>query len=559
MKIGSFEFKRIKPVADAPKPPTSAGQPSALSYGGVLAPFTEDNSRLIMENMPIDSVAKGRLTDFDITKAKGDSGVTIPGLGMVRDSRVLNACRMTEADAAVAQTTLVLGQYAPQFGWPDDWALYWEYLDARMLVPEVAWATKLKNRMIWKNGFEIATKDEHAKDEFKAAWRKLNLEPAFKALAEWAMIEGNGYAEIVDDSEAFYSPQPNAGAIGADIGVYRSDLLSWQPATRFFGLKILDPRTMRVYIRPDMWDLNRAEPLVDRYIQRKWTGPLGPNTYTWAQSEIPLYPAQVVHLRFNRVVGGIYGYSMIRESFFTLKAYLLMMQYLPAIVQKRADVKLHVKYGGDMKNGDNVQTFLAPAEGMDAWIARTSNIAPSEDLYTDIFTTIEQIYKNEGTVRGINELIQIWKERILIGLNTPSSLLDPQGAAVGEIKWGGLKFEMLENEILEYQQEIARVINEKIVPRVCTGDAEFHFNPITPEDWRANVAPLLDLYQAGAISQEYMLSRLNMPQNAGKGTMYSGSSGGKAPGASLTPAGVQNPETWKVSKTEEGSIRVERE
>ncbi len=535
--------------------PMSQLQKQALSQvqgsrGAKLVPFSEENSRVIMENTVLCDIAKGRLTDSDLTRAKSNSR---------GDPRAW--AFLAEADQAVAQTTVVLGQYAPQFGWPDDWALYWEYLDARLLVPEISFSTRLKVRMIWKNGFEITTKDPHAKEQFMQAWRKLRLAKAFKALTEWALVEGNGYAETVDDSVAKYATLMNAGALGADTGRYRADLLSWQPATQFYGLKILDPRTMRVYIHPDKWDKNRGEPLLDRYIQRKWTGPLGPNTQTWAQSEIPLYPDQCIHLKFNRVVGGIYGYSMYREVFFSLKAYMLMLQYLPAIVQKRADIRLHVQYGGVIKHEDHEETVLTPAEGLDAWVARTANIAPSEDLYTDILTTVKQIYTNEGTVRGINELIQIWKERLLMGVNTPSSLLDPQGANVGEVKWGGLKFEMLENEVLEYQQELEDVINTQVTSRVCEGDAEFHFNPITPEDWRANVAPLVQLYQLQAISQEYLLQRLNMPAEAGKGTMFQGKAGGGGFGGagsvSLTPTGVQNAERYVVSKGKDGKTFVE--
>src|SRR6266852_4509045 len=47
----------------------------------------------------------------------------------------------------------------------------------------------------------------------------------------------------------------------------------------------------------------------------------------------------------------------------------------------------------------------------------------------------------------------------------------------------------------------------------------FHFNPITPEDWRANEAPLADLFQRGIISGEYVRDRLNIPEEAGTGTM----------------------------------------
>ncbi len=50
-------------------------------------------------------------------------------------------------------------------------------------------------------------------------------------------------------------------------------------------------------------------------------------------------------------------------------------------------------------------------------------------------------------------------------------------------------------------------------------EIDFHFNPITPEDWRANEAPLADLYQRGVISAEYVRDRLNIPEEAGQGTM----------------------------------------
>jgi hypothetical protein len=48
----------------------------------------------------------------------------------------------------------------------------------------------------------------------------------------------------------------------------------------------------------------------------------------------------------------------------------------------------------------------------------------------------------------------------------------------------------------------------------------WRFNPITPEDWRANEAPLADLYQRGLISAEYVRDRLNIPESAATGTMF---------------------------------------
>src|SRR2546422_935714 len=56
-------------------------------------------------------------------------------------------------------------------------------------------------------------------------------------------------------------------------------------------------------------------------------------------------------------------------------------------------------------------------------------------------------------------------------------------------------------------------------PAGADEDVEFHFNPITPEDWRANEAPLADLFQRGIISGEYVRDRLNIPEEDGQGTM----------------------------------------
>ena len=51
-------------------------------------------------------------------------------------------------------------------------------------------------------------------------------------------------------------------------------------------------------------------------------------------------------------------------------------------------------------------------------------------------------------------------------------------------------------------------------------DITFNFKEITPEDWRANEAPLADLYTRGIVSQEYVRERLQIPEEAGQGTMF---------------------------------------
>jgi hypothetical protein len=127
-----------------------------------------------------------------------------------------------------------------------------------------------------------------------------------------------------------------------------------------------------------------------------------------------------------------------------------------------------------------------------------------------------------------------------VGLGVPGSLFDIIRAG-SEIKWGELKFEVLEDEIKEYQQDLEDAINEVLVPRLTSGEVEFHFNPIHAEDWRASVAPLLDLYKAKVISAEYVRDRLNMPAEAGEGTIYS-----PAPSPLASPKPVEKPEEKRV-------------
>ena len=50
---------------------------------------------------------------------------------------IMGVKSIRESDIGTASTTPLLGQYSSFYGWPDDWAFYWEYLDASMFVPEV--------------------------------------------------------------------------------------------------------------------------------------------------------------------------------------------------------------------------------------------------------------------------------------------------------------------------------------------------------------------------------------------------------------------------------------
>jgi hypothetical protein len=77
----------------------------------------------------------------------------------------------------------------------------------------------------------------------------------------------------------------------------------------------------------------------------------------------------------------------------------------------------------------------------------------------------------------------------------------------------------------------------------------FHFKEITPEDWRANEAPLADLYQRGLVSAEYVRQRLKIPDEAGKGTM--------APQQAQKPlpdVKSEVPERWRLQQTKRGIV-----
>ena len=79
----------------------------------------------------------------------------------------------------------------------------------------------------------------------------------------------------------------------------------------------------------------------------------------------------------------------------------------------------------------------------------------------------------------------------------------------------------------------------------------FHFKEITPEDWRANEAPLADLYQRGIVSAEYVRERLKIPEEAGKGRM--------SPAPSQTPKPLsdvksETPERWRLKQSKRGVI-----
>ena len=85
----------------------------------------------------------------------------------------------------------------------------------------------------------------------------------------------------------------------------------------------------------------------------------------------------------------------------------------------------------------------------------------------------------------------------------------------------------------------------------------WRFNPITPEDWRANEAPLADLYTRGIVSAEYVRDRLNIPGSAGTGTMFEPTPTVPKP---LVDVPSTAAERWRLKQTKNGVIaeRIEK-
>jgi hypothetical protein len=79
----------------------------------------------------------------------------------------------------------------------------------------------------------------------------------------------------------------------------------------------------------------------------------------------------------------------------------------------------------------------------------------------------------------------------------------------------------------------------------------FHFKEITPEDWRANEAPLADLYQRGIVSAEYVRERLKIPEEAGKGSMVLAL---QLPPKPIGDVKSAVPERWRLKQSKRGVI-----
>ncbi len=500
-----------------------AGKPAARERDPIFdlrsspSLLTPKNSRFIMERVPLRWIAEGRIT---------------------------------ESDLALAATTPVLGQYAPTFGWPDDWGWYWEYLDAYIFIPEAAFAVKLKTRQVWKPGFEFDGGSGSFQKKLLNEWEKRKVFRSLWDATKNTLIWGNSYIESVDDSKAIWdksSPADvaqGAAYLGNVTGAPRP-LIEYIPPTKFYGLKNTDPRTFRIQVHPQRWDPTpnvppmkstgvesdwdepRSTIKIEKYIQRRWAGPLAPTAILGSETELDFHPEQILALQFNKITGGIYGYSTYRETLFALKGYILMLQFLPTIVQRRADSPVHFRIGGPQYTETGQQVTMVPTNDEISHQKTTiENRMPGEDIYTNLFTDSKELYQGKTGTDRIDTYLQTYKERVLLGLGIPLTVATLAGGQ--EIKWGTLNFELMEDEIREYQQQVEDLVNDWVISRLMLNlgfelgdgpEVSFHFNPITPEDWRANEAPLADLYQRGIVSSEYVRDRLNIPEEAGHGTM----------------------------------------
>jgi hypothetical protein len=445
-------------------------EPEPVHLASTLSRPGLPDANNIIENVPISWIQQGRIQKSDIAKAKSYE------YNPWNITQRLKA-QIKEADLALAATTPVLGQYAPTFGWPDDWGWYWEYLDAYLFVPEVAYAVKLKTRQVWKPGFEFETSSDALTKKIQKEWNRRKIFQSLFEATKNALIWGNSYLESVDDSEASWEEGTPAdiaqGAASAytpganpNITYAPRPLKKFTNATKFYGLKNTDPRTCRIQIHPQMWDTNKATVKIEKVIQRRWSGPLAPTAILGSETELDFHPEQMLLLQFNKISGGIYGYSTFRETLFVLKGYLTMLQYLPKIVNKRADATVHFRIGATKfsENGKQVTTIPTQDE-IQYQKAVVESRAPGEDIWTDILTDSKELHTSAGGTERINELLQYYKERVMMGLGIPltAATLSKGGA---EVKFGDLSFELLEDETREHQQKEEDLVNDYVLPRL---------------------------------------------------------------------------------------------
>src|SRR6266699_4987494 len=166
-----------------------------VNFTSALSKSALHDVNTIVESVPISWIPQGRIRKSDIVRAKNFE------YNPWNITEKLKA-QIREADLALAATTPVLGQYAPTFGWADDWGWYWEYLDANLFVPEVSYAVKLKTRQVWKPGFEFETSSDTLTKKIQKEWNRRKIFQSRCEATKNALIWGNSYIESVDDSEA---------------------------------------------------------------------------------------------------------------------------------------------------------------------------------------------------------------------------------------------------------------------------------------------------------------------------------------------------------------------
>ncbi len=388
----------------------------------------------IVESVPISWIQQGRIRKSDIVRAKNFE------YNPWNITEKLKA-QIREADLALAATTPVLGQYAPTFGWADDWGWYWEYLDAYLFVPEVSYAVKLKTRQVWKPGFEFETSSDTLTEKIRKEWNRRKIFQSLFEATKNALIWGNSYIESVDNSEAVWEEGTPADIAQGAASAYTPGA---NPNITYA------PRPVKI----------------EKVIQRRWSGPLAPTAILGSETELDFHPEQMLLLQFNKISGGIYGYSTFRETLFVLKGYLLMLQFLPGIVNKRADATVHFRVGANKfaENGQQVTTIPTQDE-IQNQKALVESRAPGEDVWTDILTDSKELHSSTGGTERVNELLQYYKERVMMGLGIPltAATLSKGGA---EVKFGDLSFELMEDETREHQQKEEDLVNDYILPRL---------------------------------------------------------------------------------------------
>ncbi|HZY93814.1 MAG TPA: hypothetical protein VFE98_03010 [Candidatus Bathyarchaeia archaeon] len=204
---------------------------------------------------------------------------------------------------------------------------------------------------------------------------------------------------------------------------------------------------------------------MDKYIQRRWSGPLAPTAVIGSETEIDFHPDQMLCLQFNKITGGIYGYSTFRETLFALKGYLVMLQYLPTIVGKRGDKTIVWNFGGTYFDETHQQVSSIPATD-DILRQKTTieNRQQGEDVWVNFLVKGEELYKAGGTSDSVANYLQAYKERVLLGMGIPLTVATLGGGQ--EIKWGSLNFELMEDETRENQEKLEQLHMDYVIPRI---------------------------------------------------------------------------------------------